>query len=221
MIVTIDGPASSGKTTVAKLLAKELGFLVLESGKFYRLFTYLLLKLEKDWQTILTDEERLKVFWRGLLPELEIKLKKEGTIIFFKGKVLEKELRSPEVEEAVSIVAKVPAVRNFVNDLLRELGKGKKVVAEGRDMGSVVFPEATLKVFLTADEKVRAERRARDEGRDLEKVVENIKKRDKIDSTRKTAPLKLPEGAIVIDTTHLSPEEVLKEVVKELNKRGL
>ncbi len=221
MIVTIDGPASSGKTTVAKLLAKELGFLVLESGKFYRLFTYLLLKNEKEWRAILTDEERLKAFWKRILPELKIKVKKEGTAVYFRGELLEKELRLPEVEEAVSIVAKVEAVRNLVNSLLRELSKDKKLVAEGRDMGSVVFPEATLKIFLTADEKVRAERRAKDEGRPFEKVVENIKKRDKIDSTRKTAPLTIPEGAIVIDTTSLSPEEVLKVVIKELHKRGL
>ncbi len=221
MIVTIDGPASSGKTTVAKLLAKELGFLVLESGKFYRLFTYLLLKNEKEWRAILTDEERLKAFWKRILPELKIKVKKEGTAVYFRGELLEKELRLPEVEEAVSIVAKVEAVRKLVNSLLRELSKDKKLVAEGRDMGSVVFPEATLKIFLTADEKVRAERRAKDEGRPFEKVVENIKKRDKIDSTRKTAPLTIPEGAIVIDTTSLSPEEVLKVVIKELHKRGL
>ncbi len=221
MIVTIDGPASSGKTTVAKLLAKELGFLVLESGKFYRLFTYLLLKSEKEWRALLTDEERLKAFWKRILPELKIKVKKEGTAVYFRGELLEKELRLPEVEEAVSIVAKVKAVRNLVNSLLRELSKDKKLVAEGRDMGSVVFPEATLKIFLTADEKVRAERRAKDEGRPFEKVAENIKKRDKIDSTRKTAPLTIPEGAIVIDTTSLSPEEVLKVVIKELHKRGL
>ena len=221
LIITIDGPASSGKTTVSRLLAKRLGFYVLESGKFYRLFTYLLLELRENWKEFLQDEGALRSFLEDLQPHLKFELQEEGTRLFFRGRELERELRSPEVEEAVSFVARVGVVRDFVNSLIRGLVKGKKVIAEGRDMGSVVFPEAELKVFLTADERVRAERRARDEGRKIEEVAKNIKKRDEIDSTRRTAPLTIPEGALVIDTSSLSPEEVVEEILVEMRKRGI
>ena len=215
MIITIDGPASSGKTTVAKLLAKEINFSVLESGKFYRLFTYLLLTLKKEkWQEILENKEELESFWKSVVEDIKVEVNGEGTFLFFQNKKLEDELRSEEVEEYVSIVAKVPVIREIVNQMLRKIVQGKRIIAEGRDMGSVVFPRAKLKIFLTADEKIRAERRAKQEQRDPEKIIENIQKRDLIDSTRKVAPLKIPSDAIIIDTSYLLPKEVTEKILE-------
>ncbi len=221
-IITIDGPASSGKTTIAKLLAQKLGFLFLESGSLYRMATYLLLQNFKDIKEILKDEEKLKNFLEKNLRDVKIEFSQDGTKIKWKGKVLKDELRSKEVDENVSIVAEKKTVREILTKFMRELAKGKQIIAEGRDMGSVVFPYADLKVFLTANEEIRAKRRYKEialkEKRTLEEILENIKLRDKIDSKRKVAPLKIPEGAIIIDTSFLTPEEVLNKILEHIRK---
>lgn len=221
-IITIDGPASSGKTTIAKLLAQKLGFLFLESGSLYRMATYLLLQNFKDIKEILKDEEKLKNFLEKNLRDVKIEFSQDGTKIKWKGKVLKDELRSKEVDENVSIVAEKKTIREILTKFMRELAKGKQIIAEGRDMGSVVFPYADLKVFLTANEEIRAKRRYKEialkEKRTLEEILENIKLRDKIDSKRKVAPLKIPEGAIIIDTSFLTPEEVLNKILEHIRK---
>ena len=222
-VITIDGPASSGKTTLARLLAKALGWSLLESGKFYRFVTYTLLE-EKQIEKFLNNELDIKEWLCKVFNNTQVKLNVNETEIFYKNKKLEEELRRKEVEDFVSKVSAVKEVREFLTNYMRELVKGSDVIAEGRDMGSVVFPFAEFKFFLTADPEVRAKRRLRDvkevlkEDRGEEEVKRNILERDKLDSSRKVAPLKVPEGAIVIDTTNLTPEDVLKEVLSFVKK---
>ncbi len=221
-LITIDGPASSGKTTTARLLLKKLkekkkNFVLLESGSFYRFATYLLLKKDKLNSFLENPSEEMS-FFKEEFKNVKIELRDEGTFIFWEGRLIREELRSKEVEDSVSLVSAVKELREFLNEKMRELVKGKSVIAEGRDMGSVVFPEADLKVYLTADEKVRAERRFREKKDvELKEVEENIKKRDELDSRRKVAPLTIPEGAAVIDTGRLSPEEVVQKILSIIN----
>lgn len=221
-LITIDGPASSGKTTTARLLLKKLkekkkNFVLLESGSFYRFATYLLLKKDKLNSFLENPSEEMS-FFKEEFKNVKIELRDEGTFIFWEGRLIREELRSKEVEDSVSLVSAVKELREFLNEKMRELVKGKSVIAEGRDMGSVVFPEADLKVYLTADEKVRAERRFREKKDvELKEVEENIKKRDELDSRRKVAPLTIPEGAVVIDTGRLSPEEVVQKILSIIN----
>ncbi|NAZ30570.1 MAG: (d)CMP kinase [Caldimicrobium sp.] len=221
-IITIDGPAGSGKTTTARILAKRLGFDLLESGAFYRFVTYFLLKHSSEVSVsdfLLLSEKEQRIILQNVFKHLEVKLNSEGTILYLYGKPLKDELREPEVEEWVSRVSALPVVREMVNEYLRSLVKGRKVVAEGRDMGSVVFPKATLKFYLDADAEVRAKRRAKDlKGFDVLETKKMILRRDELDSKREVAPLSIPEGAIVIDNSSLSIEEVVKimeEKVKE------
>jgi cytidylate kinase len=221
-IITIDGPAGSGKTTTARILAKRLGFDLLESGAFYRFVTYFLLKYSSEVSVsdfLLLSEKEQRIILQNVFKHLEVKLNPEGTTLYLNGKPLKDELREPEVEEWVSRVSALPVVREMVNEYLRSLVKGRKVVAEGRDMGSVVFPKATLKFYLDADVEVRAKRRAKDlRGFDVLETKKMILRRDELDSKREVAPLNIPEGAIVIDNSTLSLEEVVKimeEKVKE------
>jgi cytidylate kinase len=221
-IITIDGPAGSGKTTTARILAKRLGFDLLESGAFYRFVTYFLLKYSSEVSVsdfLLLSEKEKRIIIQNVFKHLEVKLNSEGTILYLNGKPLKDELREREVEEWVSRVSALPVVREMVNEYLRSLVKGRKVVAEGRDMGSVVFPKATLKFYLDADVEVRAKRRAKDlKGFDVLETKKMILRRDELDSKREVAPLSVPEGAIVIDNSTLSIEDVVKimeEKVKE------
>ncbi len=223
LVVTIDGPAGSGKTTVSRLLAKRLGAKVLESGSLYRAFTWILLKeggLDSEGNFLFDPADKI----REQLPFLKVDSSSEGVRVFFKGADISSELRLPEVDSKVSKVAAIPELRSIANELLREVARREeRVIAEGRDMGTVVFPETPFKFFLTASARERARRRAEDWRRmgvevSEEEILEKIKRRDEEDSTRKEAPLKVPEGAKVIDTTELSPEEVVEEILSELKR---
>lgn len=213
-IITIDGPAGSGKTTTARILAKRLGFDLLESGAFYRFVTYFLLKYSSEVSIsdfLLLSEKEQRIILQNVFQHLEVELNSDGTILYLNGKPLRDELREREVEEWVSRVSAIPVVREMVNEYLRSLVKGRKVVAEGRDMGSIVFPNATLKFYLDADVEVRAKRRAMDlKSSDVLEAKRMILSRDELDSKREVAPLSIPEGAIVIDNSTLSLEEVVK-----------
>ena len=221
-VITIDGPAGSGKTTVARLLARRLGYGLLESGSLYRAFTWVLLKEAPDWLKNL-DEKRIEAFLKTKLPEFRFFLETEGLKIFFRGKPLLEELRHPETEGKVSEVAALPAVRALVNEILRQLVQEKPAVAEGRDMGSVVFPDSPAKFFLTASPEIRARRRYlewRAKGLEVseEEVLAKIRARDEKDTSRQEAPLAIPEGAVVIDTSDLQPEKVLQLILQKLDQ---
>ncbi|WP_038057255.1 (d)CMP kinase [Thermodesulfobacterium hydrogeniphilum] len=221
-IITIDGPASSGKTTISRLLAKKLNYLLLESGSLYRLVTYLLLSTS-DLKNYLKDSQKLLKFLEDMFKEIEIKLLSEGTFIYWKERLIKEELRSKDVENVVSKVAALKEVRDFLTNFMRKLAENKSIVAEGRDMGSVVFPYADLKIFLTASDEVRARRRFKEKlnkesNCKYEEVLENIKFRDELDSKRAVAPLTVPDSAYVIDTSYLTPEQVLNEILKLIEK---
>jgi len=225
-VITIDGPSSSGKTTTAKALAKRLNCVVLESGGFYRLVTWLLLEGNRLEEFLFNSGVERHEVLKELFKGVKVELTKEGTKFFVNDRLVKEELRKKRVDERVSEVSAIKEVREFVTQVMRELANSYEcVVAEGRDMGSVVFPDAELKVFLTASTDVRAKRRLTQlkkvwgESRRVDEVVENIKKRDAMDSSRKVAPLRVPDGARVIDTSQLELEEVVNEICRLLESR--
>uniref|UniRef100_A0A832LVX3 Cytidylate kinase n=1 Tax=Caldimicrobium thiodismutans TaxID=1653476 RepID=A0A832LVX3_9BACT len=219
MIITIDGPAGSGKTTVARALAKKLQIPLLESGAFYRFITWALLENNRDLGSF-KEETELESFIDCLFSSLEVILEPEGTKLYFHGRELRTELRSREVEAKVSEVSAHPLVRGKVGSLLRKLSSNRSLITEGRDMGTVVFPQAGLKIYLTADLEVRAKRRFKDvQDRDFEEVVHNLRQRDTLDSEREVAPLKKPVGAIEIDTTNLTVDEVVSKIESLIGER--
>ena len=215
MIIAIDGPAGSGKSTIAKLIAEDLGLVYLDTGAMYRLVT---LKALNDG--ILDDLEKII----KMLDNLSIDIKKNG--FYLDDTNVSEEIRKPVVSENVSDIAAIREVREKMVDLQRKFSESKNVILDGRDIGTVVFPNADVKIFLIADAKERANRRYRElvakgENVKIEEIYENILKRDKIDSTRKESPLKKANDAIEVDTTSKNIEEVKNEIlyiIKQKNK---
>ena len=217
IIIAIDGYSSTGKSSFAKIIAKEFSFQYLDSGALYRGVT--LFAIEKGY---IGDDNTINV------PELDIALSNldlhfgpEGTYIG--DRCIEKEIRSMEVAAKVSPIATVAQVRAFVDRKLREFGKNGRIVMDGRDIGTTVFPQAELKLFMTADPAVRAQRRA-DELKakgmesNLQDVLKNLQERDYIDSHRDVSPLTQADDAIVLDNSNMTMEEQLtwlKDIIKE------
>ena len=212
MIIAIDGPAGSGKSTIAKLVAKDMGLVYLDTGAMYRLVTLKALN-----EGILGDFEKIK----KMLNNLNIDIKENG---FYLDNVdVSDEIRKPIVSENVSDIAAIREVREKMVDLQRKFSESKNVILDGRDIGTVVFPSADVKIFLVADAKERANRRYKElvkkgENVKIEEIYENILKRDEIDSTRKESPLKKAEDAIEVDTTSKNIEEVKNEILNIYSK---
>ena len=207
-VITLDGPAASGKGTVAELVARELGFHYLDSGALYRIATLAALKAGVDP----ADSEGHTAVAEKLSPVFE-----NGRILL-EGEDVTLAIRSEEVSRATSKVAVVPGVRRALFDLQRRAARAPGLVADGRDMGTVVFPEAPLKVFLTASARVRAERRykqltARGETADLDLLTKDLEERDRRDRERAEAPLKPAADARLLDTTEMGIEEAVKKVL--------
>ena len=213
MIIAIDGPAGSGKSTIAKLIAEDLGLVYLDTGAMYRLVT---LKALNDG--ILGNLDKII----KMLDNLNIDIKENG---FYLDDIdVSEEIRKPVVSENVSDIAVIREVREKMADLQRKFSESKNVILDGRDIGTVVFPNADVKIFLVADAKERANRRykelvAKGENVRIEEIYENILKRDEIDSTRKESPLKKAEDAIEVDTTSKNIEEVKNEILKIIKKK--
>ena len=207
MIIAIDGPAGSGKSTIAKLIAEDLELVYLDTGAMYRLVT---LKALNDG--ILGNLDKII----KMLDNLNIDIKENG---FYLDDIdVSEEIRKPVVSENVSDIAAIREVREKMVDLQRKFSESKNVILDGRDIGTVVFPNADVKIFLIADAKERANRRYRElvakgENVKIEEIYENILKRDKIDSTRKESPLKKANDAIEVDTTSKNIEEVKNEIL--------
>jgi cytidylate kinase len=214
MIITIDGPAGAGKSTAARALARRLGFEFLDTGAMYRAVALAALRA----QIALRDEEALGAFVGGLALDMS-----PGKVVL-NGTDVSAEIRTQAVSEASSLAATSPAVRQRMVELQRLMAVGRDIVCEGRDQGTVVFPEASCKFFLTADAEERARRRqrelaARGETPDLAALVQMIRSRDMQDATRLVAPMRAASDAIVIDCTSLTIEQVVQRMEAEVRLR--
>ncbi len=206
MIITIDGPAGTGKSTVAKRVAEALDFVYFDTGAMYRGVTYLMLKNGIPLDDTKKIEEILKNF------TFEITKDKR----YFVNKVdVSKEIRSQEVNAFVSQVAALPFVRKSLGPIQKEFGKHANAVFEGRDLGTVIFPHAEIKIFLTASPEIRATRRLNETHYEItyEKLLADIIQRDHMDSTREISPLRCPEGALQIDTSDLTIDQVVEKIL--------
>lgn len=213
-VITLDGPAASGKGTIAKRLADALGFYYLDSGALYRIATYAAIQRGVS----LDDADALARVSESLNPVFD------GGKILLDGQDITTAIRSEQVSAATSRVAVIPRVRRALFALQQKSARMPGLVADGRDMGTVVFPQADLKVFMTASPEVRARRRyeqllERGESADLKALTEDLILRDKRDSERATAPLRPAEDAKMLDTSELSIEEVVKKVLSWWNTR--
>ena len=214
IIIAIDGYSSTGKSTFAKLVAKGLGYIYADSGALYRAVTYFAYTngFIDDRGNI--DKENLQ----RVLPKVEITFrtnKKGDSQTFLNGANIEKYIRQSTVSTHVSPIAEIPFVRDFVNVMLRRMGQDKGLVMDGRDIGTAVFPNAEIKIFMTASEQVRAMRRfkelqAKGEKDTFESVLENLKKRDYIDSHREKDPLTKAQDAIELDNSSMSLEDEIQ-----------
>ena len=217
MQVAIDGPASSGKSTISKLIAKENHFVYLDTGAMYRVVTLAVLRNNIS----LDDYEAIE----NLVQNIEIRfLMKDGKqSVFMNGEDVTDEIRSVEVTKNVSAVSAIKEVRTRLVHLQQEIAENHSIIMDGRDIGTVVLPQAEIKIFLVASVEERAKRRFienQEKGIEMsyEELVEDIRRRDHIDSTRKESPLKKAEDAIEIDTTTMTIEDVVKTVTALIQK---
>ncbi|MEG0561174.1 MAG: (d)CMP kinase [Cetobacterium sp.] len=212
-IVALDGPAGSGKSTIAKIVAKEFELTYLDTGAMYRMVALYVLENSIDYTDETAVENALKNIHMNII----------GEQFFLNGEDVSLKIRTPEVTKVVSPVSAIKAVRVKLVDLQREISKGKNVILDGRDIGTVVFPNADLKVFLIASAEERAKRRVNDYqskgiNEDFNTVLKGILERDHIDSTRKESPLKKANDAIEVDTSFLNIQEsskAISDLIKE------
>lgn len=228
IIIALDGHSSCGKSTYAKLIAADLGYAYIDSGAMYRAVTLAAMDAGLFDKSDAPPVEQVE----ALLPHIQLNLKhnarKERTEIFLNGRMVEDRIRKMDVSAHVSYIAAISAVRRKMVEYQRSLGSKKGVVMDGRDIGTVVFPDAAIKIFLTASLEVRAERRYKeliDKGMPAEfnDVQSNLKKRDQIDSNREDSPLKQAEDAILLDNSEMTLEqqmiwfrELYERVISEL-----
>ncbi len=213
VVITIDGTAASGKSTIARLLAQRLGFRHLETGALYRAVTWYLLQKQIDVRDVeavcqALKDIRLRLIWKD---GIQRTILNEEDVTDY--------LQEPEVNQHVSIVSAYPCVREFLRDIQRRAGEQENLIAEGRDMGTVIFPDAQLKFFITASAEERARRRFQqlvEQGKAVtfEQVLQEIIQRDLQDSRRPIAPMKPAPDAVLIDTTDKTPDQVVSELVR-------
>jgi len=212
-IIAIDGPAGSGKSTTAKLIAQKLGFLYIDTGAMYRAITLAAIR-----NGVLNNLDEVIKLANNY--EIELRYSGNGTSVFLNGKEITEEIRSPEVNVNVSPVSKIQGVREALVRKQRLMAtKNNGIVMEGRDIGTVVFPNADVKIFLTASIEQRAERRAKEyqaKGTIIpfEEIKSNIETRDKIDSTRENSPLVKSHDAHEIDTSRITIDEQVTKIIK-------
>lgn len=217
-IIAIDGHAATGKSTLAKRIAKSLGFTYVDTGAMYRAITFYFIKIK-----MLTEPLDIKHIIKNL-ENIDIKFKtiKKSQIILLNGNDVEPHIRKMEVAEKVSIVAAIPEVRKFLVKIQRTIALKNNIVMDGRDIGTVVFPDSKNKFFLTASAEIRSKRRFDELKLDNENVVyskvfENIKKRDYEDTSRQDSPLRPAKDAIVIETSNLNKDQVYDRLISLIN----
>ncbi len=212
-LIAIDGPVAVGKSTVGRLLARRLGFRFVDTGVMYRALTWLALQRKVD----IKDEETLSLLAKEA--EIDLTLSSRGETVLVQGCDITRELRDPEVKSCVSLVSKVPGVRQALVAQQRLLAQGEKVVMVGRDIGTVVLPQAELKIFLLASPEERARRRYVERGEaNYDATLAELKRRDEIDSQRSLSPLRPAPDAKTIDTEGLSPEQVVDRILDLVGK---
>lgn len=215
LTIAIDGPAGAGKSTVSKLIAQRLGLLYLDTGAMYRALT---LKVIRNKINLLDIDKIVE-----LTCNCQIDFANSGKRTILDGEDVSEEIRTPEVEVAISDIVKIPDVRKVMVEKQRQIAKSREIVAEGRDITTVVFPNADLKIYLAASVETRAQRRydeLRAKGIDIsfDKTTQQIKRRDQKDTGREHGPLKKADDAIIIDSTDLTVEEVVEKIVKLAQK---
>lgn len=218
LVIAIDGPAGAGKSTVARKVADALGYLYIDTGAMYRALTLAVLRAGvpvEDAAAVTSVVERCRV---------DLQPGPNGNRVFLNGEEVTGEIRTLAVSNAVSQVAAIPAVRRHLVTLQRRLAGAGGVVMDGRDIGTVVLPDADLKIFLTASLEERARRRyletqALGQGTDLEEIRKNLEERDRLDAGRAVAPLRIAEDAVVIDTTDWTVEQVVTHVLRLCRRR--
>ena len=217
LVITIDGPAGSGKSTTARLVALRLGYTYLDTGAMYRAMTFKALEEGLD----VSDPEALGRLARAT--DIRIATEPEGTRVILDGRDVTGLLRSPEVTRNASAVAAARGVRERMVELQRLVGGRGRIVAEGRDIGSVVFPGAEVKIYLDASLHCRAERRQRELARagttlPVDQLERELAARDKFDSSREISPLCVPRGAVTVDTTGLTIDQQVDRVIEEVRR---
>jgi len=214
-IITIDGPAGAGKTTVSKLLSKKLGCIYVDTGALYRGVAFEIQRQGINWE----NDTALEGFLGNL--NLDFVTKKNSFILMSSGRNITNFIRTPEISMLASSSSAKPQVRSALLDIQRNIAKTKDAVFEGRDMGTVVFPDAAVKFFLFADLNIRAKRRfdeMPDETKDINRVQKEIETRDHSDSQRKSAPLKPAKDAIEINASFLTIEQVVDKMLRIIEK---
>lgn len=205
MIIAIDGPSGSGKSSIAKIISKKLNIQHLDTGAMYRLLALKLLNENLEYD-------------KSILSELNIKI--QDNKFFLDDIDVTTKIRDNEVSKKASSVSKIKEVREYMVDLQRKISGEQDIVLDGRDIGTVVFPNADIKIFLTATIEERAKRRAiEDNSVSYEKILYDMKKRDEQDSTRENSPLKIADDAIVIDTTNMDIDAVTNKIIELVEKK--
>lgn len=218
IIIAIDGHSSCGKSTLARELGKALGYAYISTGDMYRAVTLYFLENQVDWK----DPEQVASALERI--RLEFRPQADGTHILLNGRDVHEDIRQMAVAENVSEVSAIPAVRREMVRQQRLLGRNKGIVMDGRDIGTVVFPDAELKIFLTADVEERARRRfeelkAKGLNPSFKEVKANLEQRDLLDSTRADSPLKKAPDALVLDNTHLDAQQTLEKALQMVHRR--
>ena len=215
MIIAIDGPAASGKSTSAKLLAKELGYLYLDTGAMYRCIAFSILKNKID----ISNQDSLTKFLKNF--EIDLKKTNNNLSFFVNGENVTNKIRKSDVSQKVSKVSAIPIIREYMVRIQRSFTKNNSCVMEGRDIGTVVFPNAEFKFFFIASDEVRAKRRQLEleslgEKKSLVNLMHEIKKRDKFDSERGHSPLRKAFNAIEVDTTNMTIDEQVNFMLRKI-----
>jgi len=211
-IITIDGTSGSGKSTISKLLAKKLNFILLDSGKLYRSAGYIISQSGTKIDAVID--------YKKLISQISLK-PNEHTYeyeVCFKNQVIDQYLYTDDVAKAASVVSKIAEVRECMFNLQQSCVKGTGLIANGRDMGTEVFPDAPIKIYIDADLEIRAQRRLNellDKGENVtfENIYDSLKKRDDSDMNRELSPLKIPNNGHILDTSHLKPDAIVDKIL--------
>ena len=223
--IAIDGPSGAGKSTIAKAVAKKKSYIYLDTGAMYRSYALYMIKKGIDVKSLGENELRLKAKDAVADFNLEIIYNDAEQHVVVNGEDYTDLIRTPEISTAASKVAQVPAIREYLVDLQRKIASSNNVVMDGRDIGSNVLKDASVKIFLTASAEVRAKRRfdelkVKDSTVDYEKILENMKARDLEDTTREVSPLVCAEDAVVVDSTYMSLDEAIETILKIAEERN-